>query len=318
MFAAASIGIAVFPADGDSASILLKNADTALHKAKGSGRNRCQFFAPAMQDAVQQRMSLETGLRAAIDGDCFRVVYQPQHALKGGELVGAEALLRWHDPALGDVPPGRFIPAAEEAGLIVPINRIVMAKVLAQIALWRARGLDPPRISINVAAEQLREPGFEDELCEQLERHGVPTAAICLELTEGTLLQDLAGAAEMLARLKQRGIAVSIDDFGTGYSSLSYLSRLPIHELKVDQSFVQGIASEPGKRSIIGAIVDMAHALGITVLAEGIETEPQLTFLREHDCEMGQGYLFHRPLPLDDFERLIAVPAEETSWASPS
>ena len=146
----------------------------------------------------------------------------------------------------------------------------------------------------------------------------MPPAAICLELTEGTVLQDLAGAAEMLARLKQRGIAVSIDDFGTGYSSLSYLSRLPIHELKVDQSFVQGIASEPGKRSIIRAIVDMAHALGITVLAEGIETEPQLAFLREHDCEMGQGYLFHRPLARDDFEKLIAVPAEEMIGASPS
>jgi diguanylate cyclase (GGDEF)-like protein/PAS domain S-box-containing protein len=309
VFAAASIGIAVFPADGDTASILLKNADTALHEAKGAGRNRYQFFATEMQATVQTRVSLETGLRAALDDDRFRVVYQPQHALEGGELVGAEALLRWHDPVLGDVPPGRFIPAAEEAGLIIPINQMVLAKVLAQIALWRARGIEPPRISINVAAEQLREPGFEDQLCEQLESHGIPAEAICLELTEGTLLQDVDGAAAMLARLKQRGIAVSIDDFGTGYSSLSYLSRLPIHELKVDQSFVQGITSEAGKCSIISAIVDMAHALGIAVLAEGIETEPQLAFLREHHCEMGQGYLFHRPLGVDDFEKLIEAAA---------
>ena len=170
-----------------------------------------------MQDAVQQRMSLETGLRAAIDGDCFRVVYQPQHALKDGELVGAEALLRWHDPALGDVPPGRFIPAAEEAGLIVPINRIVMAKVLAQIALWRARGLDPPRISINVAAEQLREPGFEDELREQLERH----AADCVQVSHRNDFLMRGDLKHAVGRRIHDGLASanvlrteSIDDFG--------------------------------------------------------------------------------------------------------
>ncbi|BAL25453.1 EAL domain-containing protein [Azoarcus sp. KH32C] len=316
VFGAASIGISVFPVDGDTASVLLKNADTALHEAKQLGRNRSQFFAAAMQAEVQSRMSLETGLRAALDGDRFRVVYQPQHALEGGALVGAEALLRWHDPALGDVPPARFIPAAEEAGLIVAINRMVMAKVLAQIALWRMRGLDPPRISINVAAQQLRDPDFVDQLCEQLASQGVPAAAICLELTEGTLLEDVDGTAEKFSHLKQRGIAVSIDDFGTGYSSLSYLSRLPIHELKVDQSFVQGIASESGKCSIITAIVDMAHAMGIEVLAEGIETESQLAFLKERHCEMGQGYLFHRPLGVDEFEKLIAAPA--TRGASPA
>ncbi|HJV28771.1 MAG TPA: EAL domain-containing protein [Aromatoleum sp.] len=305
VFAAASIGVSIFPADGDSASALLKNADTALHEAKVLGRNRSQFFASRMQIEVQTRMNLETGLRAALDSDRFRVVYQPQHALEGGALVGAEALLRWHDPALGDVPPGRFIPAAEEAGLIVAINRMVMAKVLAQIALWRMRGLAPPRISINVAAQELRDPDFVDQLCEQLECQGVPAEAICLELTEGTLLEDIEGTAQTFASLRQRGIAVSIDDFGTGYSSLSYLTRLPVHELKVDQSFVQGIAGEAGKRSIITAIVEMAHALGIEVLAEGIETESQLAFLKERHCEMGQGYLFHRPLGPDEFEKLI-------------
>jgi diguanylate cyclase (GGDEF)-like protein len=313
VFASASIGVSVYPADGDTASALLQNADTALHEAKELGRNRSQFFASEMQAQVRSRMSLETGLRAALESDRFRVVYQPQHSLEGGALVGAEALLRWHDPALGDVPPGRFIPAAEEAGLIVAINQMVMAKVLAQIALWRLRGLQPPRISINVAAQQLRDPGFVDQLCEQLESQGVPADAICLELTEGTLLDDVEGTAQKFAHLRQCGIAVSIDDFGTGYSSLSYLNRLPVHELKVDQSFVQGIASESGKRSIITAIVDMAHALGIEVLAEGIETESQLAFLKERHCEMGQGYLFHRPLGVDDFEKLIAASAKTAS-----
>ncbi|SIR39948.1 diguanylate cyclase (GGDEF) domain-containing protein [Aromatoleum tolulyticum] len=305
VFAAASIGIAIFPTDGDTAAALLKNADTALHEAKALGRNRFRFFSAGMQDLVRARMSIGTGLRAAIEGDRFRVVYQPQYRLEAGRLVGAEALVRWHDPELGDVPPSRFIPAAEEAGLIVSINDIVMAKVLAQIALWRMRGLEPPRISINVAAQQLREPGFVEQLCRRLDERAVPAGAICLELTEGTLLADIEGTARMFERLGRHGIAVSIDDFGTGYSSLSYLTRLPVHELKVDQSFVQGIASEAGKRSIIVAIVDMAHALGIEVLAEGIETESQLAFLRERRCEMGQGYLFHRPLGVDDFEKLM-------------
>ncbi len=314
VFAAASIGIAVFPADGDTASVLMKNADTALHEAKALGRNRCRFFAAGMQDQARARMSLGTGLRAAIEGDRFRIVYQPQYRLEAGRLVGAEALVRWHDPELGDVPPSRFIPAAEEAGLIVSINDIVMAKVLAQIALWRMRGLEPPRISINIAAQQLREPGFVEQLCRRLEQQGVPAGAICLELTEGTLLEDIDGTARMFERLARQGIAVSIDDFGTGYSSLSYLTRLPVHELKVDQSFVQGIAGEAGKRSIIVAIVEMAHALGIEVLAEGIETESQLAFLKERHCEMGQGYLFHRPLAVEEFEKLIP-PAR--AWSRP-
>ena len=307
VFAAASIGIAIAPTDGETAAALLKNADTALHEAKALGRSRFRFFSAGMQDLVRARMSIGTGLRTAIEGDRFRVVYQPQYRLDAGRLVGAEALVRWHDPELGDVPPSRFIPAAEEAGLIVSINDIVMAKVLAQIALWRMRGLEPPRISINVAAQQLREPGFVEQLCRRLDERAVPAGAICLELTEGTLLADIEGTARMFERLARHGIAVSIDDFGTGYSSLSYLNRLPVHELKVDQSFVQGIASEAGKRSIIVAIVEMAHALGIEVLAEGIETEPQLAFLRERRCEMGQGYLFHRPLGVDAFEKLMVV-----------
>jgi len=308
LFAAASIGISLFPTDGDNAVGLVRNADTALYKAKEQGRSRFQFFTPEMQAVAAQRMTLESGLRAAIDNDRFRMVYQPQQALVSGKLVGAEALLRWNDPVLGEVSAARFIPAAEGAGLIVPLSEFVFADVLAQIALWRHQGLVPPRISINVAAEQLREPHFVEHLCELLETRGLPAEAICLELTEGTLMEDLKGVGRMLSRFTELGIAVSIDDFGTGYSSLAYLSHLPIQELKVDQSFVHGIAAEANKRSIITAIIDMAHALGMQVLAEGIETEEQLAFLKDRQCEMGQGYLFHRPLSAEAFEELFAPP----------
>jgi len=305
-YATTSIGISLFPDDGGTAAGLLQNAETAMRAAREGGRNRYQFFAAEMNARLQQRISLETGLRAAIEHDRFRMVYQPQDDLATGTIVGAEALLRWTDPSLGQVSAARFIPVAEEAGLIVAIGEIVFAKVLAQIALWRLQGLALPRISINVAAQQMREPYFVEHLCELLANHGVPPEAICIELTEGTLMADLEMTSQMLARITEHGISVSIDDFGTGYSSLSYLSRLPIQELKVDQSFVRTIADETGNRSITTAIIDMAHALGMKVLAEGIETGAQLQILKDRHCEIGQGYYFHRPLSGEAFGKLLA------------
>ncbi|MDT3671265.1 MAG: EAL domain-containing protein [Aromatoleum sp.] len=306
----ACMGISVAPDDGSEAGELLRHAGTALNEAERRGRNGFQFFSSQMQVAVQERVTLATSLRAAIDNDRFEIVYQPQSELESGKLVGAEALLRWKDDVLGEVPAGRFIPAAVRAGLITPINEWVLNKVVGQVAVWREQGYEPPRISINIAAEQFHESRFVEHICELLELHGVPQKAICLELTEGTLMEDLDGGTELLSRLAERGIVASIDDFGTGYSSLAYLSRLPVHELKVDQSFVQGIESEPRKRSIVTAIIQMAHALGMTVLAEGIETEAQLSFLKERHCELGQGFLFHRPLDADSFEHLFATQAK--------
>lgn len=303
----ACAGISAAPDDGSEAGELLRHAGTALNEAKRRGRNCFQFFSSQMQVAVQQRVMLATSLRAAIDNDRFEIVYQPQSELESGKLVGAEALLRWKDDVLGEVPAGRFIPAATRAGLITTINEWVLNKVVGQVALWREQGYEPPRISINIAAEQFHEPRFVEHICDLLEIRSVPQRAICLELTEGTLMEDLDGGTELLSRLAERGIVASIDDFGTGYSSLAYLSRLPVHELKVDQSFVQGIESEPRKRSIVTAIIQMAHALGMTVLAEGIETEAQLSFLKERHCELGQGFLFHRPLDADSFEHLFAT-----------
>jgi len=307
IFVTTSIGISHFPADTDSAAGLLKNAEMAMHAAKKAGRNGYQFFAQEMNARLDERMSLETGLRNAIEHDRFRIVYQPQDDLVTGTLVGAEALIRWSDQSLGEVSPARFIPVAEEAGLIIEIGEIVFAKVLAQIALWRRQGLALPRISINVAAQQMRAPCFVEHLCELLANYGVPPEAICIELTEGTLMADLDKTSQMLTSITEHGISVSIDDFGTGYSSLSYLSRLPIQELKVDQSFVRTIAEEAGNRSITTAIIDMAHALGMTVLAEGIETGAQLQILKDKHCEIGQGYYFHRPLSTEAFEKLLTA-----------
>lgn len=315
VFVTTGIGISHFPEDGDSGAGLLKMADLAMHAAKKEGRNCYQFFAKEMNVRLLERMSLETGLRRAIEHDYFRIVYQPQDDLATGTLVGAEALIRWTDQSLGEVSPARFIPVAEEAGLIIEIGEIVFAKVLAQIALWRRQGLALPRISINVAAQQMSAPCFVEHLCELLENHGVPPAAICIELTEGTLMADLDKTSQMLTSITEHGISVSIDDFGTGYSSLSYLSRLPIHELKVDQSFVRTIAEEAGNRSITTAIIDMAHALGMTVLAEGIETGAQLQILKDKHCEIGQGYYFHRPLSTEAFEKLLTAGSGQRAYS---
>lgn len=316
VFVTTCIGISRFPEDADSAAGLLKHADVAMHTAKKEGRNGYQFFATEMNARLLERMSLESGLRKAIEHDHFRIVYQPQDDLATGTVVGAEALIRWTDQNLGDVSPARFIPVAEEAGLIIEIGEIVFAKVLAQIALWRRQGLTLPRISINVSAQQIRAPCFVEHLCDLLENYGVPPEAICIELTEGTLMVDLDKTSQMLTNITQHGISVSIDDFGTGYSSLSYLSRLPIHELKVDQSFVRTIAEEAGNRSITTAIIDMAHALGMTVLAEGIETSAQLQILKDKHCEIGQGYYFHRPLSTEAFEKLLSAGSAQRVAAS--
>jgi two-component system CheB/CheR fusion protein len=304
-FVTTSIGISCYPADGNTGGILLKNADTALHAAKAGGRNRYQFFAEEMNVQLTHRMSLETAVRAAIEHDHFRVVYQPQVDLVTGKIVGAEALIRWKDPILGEVSPASFIPIAEEADLISSIGEIVLSKVLRHVSLWQRQGLALPRISINIAAQQMQEPHFADHLIEMLEINHVTPDSICIELTEGTLVKNLDETRQTLLSITRQGISISIDDFGTGYSSLSYLSRLPIDELKIDQSFVRNIVDEPSSQSITTAIIEMAHALGASVLAEGIETGAQLQILNDKRCDIGQGYYFHRPLSIEAFEKLL-------------
>ncbi len=305
LFVSASIGISIFPDDGEDSNSLLKNADTAMYRAKDQGRNQYQFFDDEMKVVASQRMTLETGLRLALEADHFRMVYQPKVDIRSGAIIGAEALLRWCDPMLGEVSPAQFIPVAEGCGLMVAIGSRVFEMVLAQIAEWRAQGIKVPNIAINVSAHQLRETDFVEKTASRIAAAGVPAASIGIELTESALMERIDIICDMLVRLAQLGVSLSVDDFGTGYSSLAYLRKLPIHELKVDRSFVDGIANEPNDRSIAKAVIDMAHALGLRVVAEGVETLAQLKVLEIEGCDIAQGYFFHRPLSPEAFSMLL-------------
>ncbi len=305
----ASIGISLYPEDGEDSGTLLKNADTAMYRSKERGRNQFQFFADEMKVRALQRLTLESGLRLAIQAGHFRLCYQPQIALSSGRMVGAEALLRWRDPELGEMSPAQFIPLAESCGLINTIGTIVIDLALTAIARWQAAGLQPPVISINVSSYQMRERAFVEQFTEALTRAGVAPNRVCIELTESVLMERVEIVQEMLGRLNRMGVSISIDDFGTGYSSLSYLKRLPIHELKIDRSFVDGIA-EGGEEcsedcSIATAIITLAHALNMRVVAEGVETEVQLNRLQQLGCETVQGFLLHRPLEESAFTTLL-------------
>jgi two-component system, chemotaxis family, CheB/CheR fusion protein len=305
LFVSASIGICCYPDDGNDSNTLLKNADTAMYRAKERGRNQYQFFAEEMKVLALQRLTLETGLRIALENNRLYMVYQPQIDMRTKEMIGAEALLRWEDPHLGPVSPALFIPVAEEAGLMGALGEWIFTHVLTQIRAWRAEGLRVPRIFMNVSAQQLRSPDFGTSLCGLLNDYAVPPDAIGLELTESTLMERVDVALEQLAPLEAQGVSLSIDDFGTGYSSLAYLKKLPMHEVKVDRSFVQGIAQQSDDKAITRAIIDMAHALGMRVVAEGVEQQDQLDALFGIGCDVAQGYHFHRPLLPTVFSTLL-------------
>jgi two-component system, chemotaxis family, CheB/CheR fusion protein len=305
LFVSASIGISIFPEDGEDSVTLLKSADTAMYRAKERGRNQYQFFADEMKVVALQRLMLETGLRAALDAGRFRMVYQPKVDVSSGAIVGAEALLRWNDPALGEVSPASFIPIAEGCGLMVTLGNLVMKMVLSQISAWRKAGISVPNIAINVSSHQLRETDFADKILALITAADIPPGSISIELTEGTLMERMDIVSQMLMQLEQAGLGLSIDDFGTGYSSLAYLRKLPIHELKVDRSFVDGIANEPDDRAIARTVITMAHSLGMHVVAEGVETIEQHKVLKAEGCDTAQGYLFHRPLPPEEFAKLL-------------
>lgn len=301
LFISCSIGISIFPDDGKDSSSLIKNADTAMYRAKESGKGQYQFFAEEMKMVAFQRLGIETGLRLAIENRAFEVYYQPQVNVATGEIVGAEALIRWRDQHLGPVSPVAFIPIAEKAGIISIIGEIVIDKVLTNICEWRQLGILPPRVSINVSAMQLRDYGFYSRLDDKIQHYDVDHSMITIEITESALMEKIELVESVLGKIKATGVHISIDDFGTGYSSLSYLKKLPITELKIDRSFVDGIANETDDQQIAVAIINMAKALNLKIVAEGVETVEQLEVLKSYGCDIVQGYFFYRPLTAIDF-----------------
>ena len=305
LFISASVGISVFPEDGEDSETLIKHADIAMYRAKEEGKNRLQFFAEEMRLKNLRQLTLETGLRLALQQGGIDVVYQPQVFLANGEITGAEALARWHVPQLGPVSPAEFIPVAEHCGLISQISSQLFDKVLADLSRWLKAGLRPPRVSFNLSPHQLREPALVQNFAEALARYAVPAELIALELTEGSLTDLSSQTLEVLNALRALGFELSVDDFGTGYSNLHYLKRLPLAGLKIDRSFIDDLTSRSEDYAIAKAILGMAVALDLEVVAEGVETAEQAALLREMGCHVAQGYFFHRPLAREQFVELI-------------
>ncbi len=309
-----SIGICIYPDDATEIGDLLKNADMAMYHAKAKGRGNYQFFTENMNAAIMRRIALESELRVGLERGQFVLHYQPQQDLRNGRLVGLEALVRWQHPVRGLIPPAEFIPVAEETGIIDALGDWVLQEALRQLAEWRAGGLTELRMSINLSTGQFLDKTLPARMDALLARHGLAAGLIDLEVTESVSMASPDETIEVMRALTQRGLSLSIDDFGTGYSSLAYLKLFPIRTLKIDRSFVKDIETDPSDADICDVTVLLAHKLGLEVVAEGVETEAQLKFLRSIGCEKIQGYLISRPLPADQLETLLRQPAQ--AWSS--
>jgi diguanylate cyclase (GGDEF)-like protein/PAS domain S-box-containing protein len=297
IYVAASMGISVFPKDGADSETLLRNADTAMYRAKTAGRNCWRFFDESMAQNAVHRLALETALRRAVERNELVLHYQPQRSLRTECIVGVEALLRWERPGHGLIAPAEFIALAEESGLIIPLGEWVLLSACAQAAAWRRENGIALRIAVNIAAKQIHHGGFVDLVSDILSRTGLPPALLELEITESSIIENLEETVSKLHRLKALGVTVAIDDFGTGYSSLSYLKQLPVDRLKIDKSFVKDTPDNADDCAIVRTIISMSHNLGLAVIAEGVESERQRDFLRAERCDEIQGYLLSMPLP---------------------
>ncbi len=306
-FVSASIGIALYPRDGQDAETLLKAADAAMYRAKDTGRGAFHFFTAELEQHTLARMQLQTDLRHAIEREEFRLVYQPKIDLGTQRVCGVEALLRWQHPQRGLVSPADFIPALEETGLIVPAGEWVIEAACRQIRAWRQAGLIPVPVAVNVSARQFQMRDLDQRIIELVRNQSVDPWLLELEITESYLVEDPEHAIEVLQRLREAGIRISIDDFGTGYSSLSYLTRFPVAALKIDRSFVRDATTDGNAGAIVRAVIDMAHNLGFVVIAEGVETAAQVAFLRMHGCDLAQGFFFSKPVPPEAIESLLGA-----------
>jgi diguanylate cyclase (GGDEF)-like protein/PAS domain S-box-containing protein len=300
-----SIGVALYPDDGSDADTLLKHADSAMYRAKEHGRNNFQFFTNDINVVMKERLELETNLRRAIEREQFELHYQPRIDIASRRIVGCEALLRWQVPGHGIVEPDRFIPVSEETGLIVPIGKWVLQTACSQNIAWHQAGLPPIAVSVNVSPRQFRHGNLVQTIAEALAQTGLDPQYLEIELTENMVMYDGEQMIDMLNAIKDLGVQISVDDFGTGYSSLSYLKRFPVDRLKIDRSFVQFLATDSDDAAIVRTIIALGHNLGLKVVAEGVETEEQVKFLTEYECDELQGYYFARPLPARGFCKLL-------------
>jgi diguanylate cyclase (GGDEF)-like protein len=307
VYVTVSIGIGVFPLNGEDHSTILRNAGAALHRAKKQGGDNCQFYAADMNEQALKRLALETSLRRAIENKEFITYYQPLVNLATGELVGSEALVRWRHPEFGVLPPAKFIGLAEDTGMIVEIGDFVMRTACAQTRAWQDQGYGRLRIAVNVSARHFRQANFLDSVVQALIETRLDPVCLELELTETSIMENPETAAELLTEIRSLGARVAIDDFGTGYSSLSYLKRLPIDTVKLDRSFVNGATSDPDDAALVMAIITLAHNLGLKVIAEGVETDEQMNFLRLLKCDEAQGYLFSKPVPGELFKSAMTL-----------
>jgi len=297
--------VSVYPDDGGDAEALIKNADTAMYQAKENGRQSYQFFKPPMNARAVERQSVEEDLRRALKHQEFKLQYQPKIDLITGGITGAEALLRWIHPKRGLISPDRFIPVAEECGLILPIGAWVLREACTQARIWLDHGLHFTTMAVNVSAMEFQEDDFLRGLFEILNETGLEPEYLELELTESVLMKRAESTASILQALRDRGVKVAIDDFGTGYSSLSYLRKFPVDALKIDQSFVRQISTAGDDTTILTAVIGMARSLKLRVVAEGVETLEELEFLRAQQCDEAQGFYFSRPVPPARFAQLL-------------
>ena len=320
----ASIGIAMYPSDGTDVQTLTKNADMAMYLAKEDGKNGFRFFTKEVKTQSIERLTLETALRHALERNQFALHYQPKVDLATGQITGVEALLRWTHPELGMLPPMQFIPLAEETGLIVPIGRWVLKEACAQNMAWQRRGLRPVSMAVNLSPRQFVDEHLLQDIDEALAASGMSPVLLQLEVTESMVMRNVSRAIKVLDAIQSRGIRLAIDDFGTGYSSMSLMKQFPIDTIKIDRSFVRDLPKDSEDQAIAQAIISMGKALGMTVVAEGVETTEQETFLRDHACDEMQGFLFSKPVPpqqLADLLRsaplLVSPPLQPAASAAP-
>jgi EAL domain-containing protein (putative c-di-GMP-specific phosphodiesterase class I) len=305
----ASVGVALYPGDGADRETLLRHADMAMYAAKREGRGNFQFFSAAMNAAAHEHLMVENRMWLALEHGGFELHLQAQVALDTGRVIGAEALLRWHDQELGNVEPGRFIPIAEESGLIVPLGDWVLARSMQQLADWQRAGLGALRLAVNLSARQFSGGALVARLDQLLAQHRIDPSRLELEITETAAMRDPENTGALLRQLRARGFKLAIDDFGTGYSSLAYLKRFAIDRIKIDRAFVQDLETNQNDATIVAATIGLAHSLGLAVVAEGVETRGQWSFLREKRGDEAQGFLFARPMPPGEFLDFIREPA---------